>query len=311
MHNASSPPSGSPRTATIRTPTVQDISRAMTTTVAVFAPDSTCPFTAFSNPLTISDGRGGHLTAVLGACSKTTADAGTQLVFFWHDAPFLGWDSNRAAAFIKDLSSPSPGVFAVTYPHYALGDPFCCASLPQVTITYHWNGSGFSANGTPPDTNTTPVEQTGGTPARPFTTIVPSPTPLPTATPTSSGTTPQGFTLTSDQSGGYEYQPQSDWWIAVSCVPETDPHGSLAVRVLGGASGQPVDFGLLPCNGVSRMFALGGDHSLVELCENSDFGPYYPTPTPGVPQGTACQNGVVKWTLVTPIQVQSGPFGWG
>lgn len=134
----------------------------------------------------------------------------------------------------------------------------------------------------------------------------------PTATHTSSGTTPQGFTLTSDQSSGYEYQPPSDpWWIAVSCVPEDDAQGSVAVRVMGGAEDQPVDFGLFPCDGVSHMLAVGGSYGMVEVCEDSDFGPA-PEPTGYIgPSGTACQEGAVKWTLVTPVQVMSGPFGWG
>lgn len=138
------------------------------------------------------------------------------------------------------------------------------------------------------------------------------PTSPSTDTPVSSGTIPQGFKLISDQSGGYAYQPPSDpWWIAVSCVPESDSHGSVAIRVLGGPNDQEVDYGLLPCDGVSHMLAVGGSYGTVEICEDSDFGPA-PQPTGYVgPAGTACQDGVVKWTLVTPVQVSSGPFGWG
>ena len=136
--------------------------------------------------------------------------------------------------------------------------------------------------------------------------------PLPTTTiSTSSGTTVQGFTLASDQSSGYEYQPPTDpWWIAVSCVPESDPQGSVAVHVLD-SSGNEIDFGLIPCDGVSHMYSVGGSYGTVEVCEDSDFGPA-PVPTGYVgPAGTACQDGAVKWTLVTPVEVMSGPFGWG
>ena len=132
----------------------------------------------------------------------------------------------------------------------------------------------------------------------------------PPATPTLSGTIPQGFKLVSDLSQEYEYPSQpTDTWIAFSCAPESDPHGSLAVRVYGGTNpaDNPVDFGLVPCNGVTHMEAIAGDNNWVMLCEDSDFG------TPALPDTgtTGCREGAVRWTLITPVQVQSGPFGWG
>lgn len=186
------------------------------------------------------------------------------------------------------------------------------ASVGVVLIVSLFGGIAFAHNQLSAHTGqqTTPVAAIRHT--IPTATPTALPTVPPTAMPTSSGTTPQGYNLASDQSGGYEYQPPSDpWWIAVSCVPESDAEGSVAVRVLDGSSGQTVDFGLLPCDDTSHMFAVGGSYGLVEICEDSDFGPA-PEPTGYVgPAGTACQEGAVKWTLVTPVQVTSGPFGWG
>jgi ABC-type lipoprotein export system ATPase subunit len=320
LHSALSPRSSSPQTATSMTttsthqtttvptsqaaPTVLEISLAMAATVAVSASGPNCSFTAFSNPLTISDGQGGHLTAVIGVCSTTmVGDAGIQLVFFWHDATFLGWDSNRAAAFIKDLSSTGPGVFSVTYPHYAPNDPFCCPSLPSVTILYHWNGSGFSANGTPPDTETIPIEQTGGTPAKPFTTAVPSPTAPPWV----------GWSQSGDNSTGFEFiANDASWTLAWSCTTEQNPNGTLAVRALGDNGHQIFDSGIQACDGTLHSQQIGyGNSIIVELCEDSDFGAYYPTPTPGIPQGTACTVNAVSWTLQAPTAPTMSGVGWG
>jgi hypothetical protein len=108
-------------------------------------------FTPGGDPLTISDGAGGYLTAVKGMRSTNgTADSTRWLVFFWHNDTFLGWDTAGASMLILGVSSPQVGAFTVTYANYAPGDPTCCASLPPVAVTYQWDGSRLVSDGTPP-----------------------------------------------------------------------------------------------------------------------------------------------------------------
>jgi len=127
-------------------PSPAAISDVMTRTVEVG--NATEHFTPAA-PLAVSDGQGGVLTAIVGT-RFPTADGYGQLVFFWHDQSFLGWDSSTESFAISRLTSPSPGVFAVTYVHYATTDPLCCPSLSPVTVTYTWNGTALQAGGTPP-----------------------------------------------------------------------------------------------------------------------------------------------------------------
>lgn len=57
-------------------------------------------FGAFSGRAVVSDGHGGSLTAVVGL-RRPSADAKGQLVFFFHNRRFLGWDSNRESIQIQ------------------------------------------------------------------------------------------------------------------------------------------------------------------------------------------------------------------
>ena len=139
-----------PRTQALVQPSLVEIGLRMSGTIEVAYPST--HFTPWSDPLTIADGRGGTLTAIVGV-RYPTADAKGQLVFFWHGRQFLGWDSRYESNAIVGLSSPAPGVFAVRFAHYAPTDALCCPSLRPVQILYRWTGSRIQASGTPPLTS--------------------------------------------------------------------------------------------------------------------------------------------------------------
>jgi hypothetical protein len=129
-------------------PSMTAIKHVMARTVE--ARDHRTHFTPMSKPLTIKDGRGGGtLTAVIGVRTPT-ADAHGQLVFFWANHRFLGWDSRYESASIMSVKSPGPGAFVVTYAHYARNDPLCCPSLKPVRVQSGWSGTILISNGVPP-----------------------------------------------------------------------------------------------------------------------------------------------------------------
>lgn len=98
---------------------------------------------------TIGDGSGGHLTAAVGTIVPTTDGYG-QLVFFWHNSRFIGWDAPAESMAIVRLRPVGTGRFRVTYSHYARADPACCPSLAPISVVYQWRGSHFAAAGRPP-----------------------------------------------------------------------------------------------------------------------------------------------------------------
>jgi len=99
--------------------------------------------------VTVGDGRGGTLTAVLGTRSPT-ADGYGQLVFFWHNGRFIGWDSPHESIALVGIEPAGTRAVRVKYAHYSNKDPFCCPSLAPVAVTYRWNGSRLTASGPPP-----------------------------------------------------------------------------------------------------------------------------------------------------------------
>jgi hypothetical protein len=119
----------------------------MTTTVETGDPSE--HFAPSSAPVTVADGSGGYLTAVIGTRSPS-ADGRGQLVFFWHGTTFVGWDSSSESLAIQAIAPGKPGTFRVTYDHYGPDDALCCPSLAAVTIEYRWNGRGFTPSGMPP-----------------------------------------------------------------------------------------------------------------------------------------------------------------
>jgi LppP/LprE lipoprotein len=128
-------------------PSVADIGLEMSRTVE--STDRTEHFTAKGNPVTVSDGVGGWLTAILGS-RFPTADGYGQLVFFWHNATFVGWDTMMESTQIIRLGTPGVAALLVEYPSYAPLDAACCPSQPPRTIVYRWNGARLAASGLPP-----------------------------------------------------------------------------------------------------------------------------------------------------------------
>lgn len=130
-----------------RAPSVMQIGLEMSRTVE--AEDQNEHFTP-GQQITVSDGQGGALTAIVGT-RYPTADGYGQLVFFWHNDTFLGWNASKETMAVLKIASPAPGTFDVTYEHYAPNDSACCPSLPAVTVTYRWNGTALASNGDPPN----------------------------------------------------------------------------------------------------------------------------------------------------------------
>lgn len=85
--------------ATSRAPSRTQIEAVMRRTVEVT--DHSEHFATLGRlvAVTVSNGQGGTLTAVLGTRSPT-ADGYGQLVFFWHNGRFIGWDSRESIALV-------------------------------------------------------------------------------------------------------------------------------------------------------------------------------------------------------------------
>jgi hypothetical protein len=96
------------------------------------------------------DGLGGYLVAIEGLCTPV-GDGYCQQAFFFSNDQYLGTDTYSPSIAIHRVADAGEATIAVTYAHYATTDPFCCPSLPDVTITYHWDGERLVPSGTPPD----------------------------------------------------------------------------------------------------------------------------------------------------------------
>ncbi len=105
---------------------------------------------------TAADGAGGQLTAAVGTSVPTT-DGNGQLVFFWHDRRFVGWDASTDAMEIISLHAIGVGRFRVTYSNYSPQDPACCPSLVPVNVVYSWRGHRFATEGTLPAVRPVPA----------------------------------------------------------------------------------------------------------------------------------------------------------
>src|SRR5437764_2593360 len=86
---APSPTTAIPASAGVSAPpTASQIATQVARTHETEVPDET--FTEGA-PVTVADGAGGYLTAVP-ARRSPSADGHGELVFFWHNRTFLGWD---------------------------------------------------------------------------------------------------------------------------------------------------------------------------------------------------------------------------
>jgi hypothetical protein len=126
-----------PPTAALGTPNANDIASEMAQTVEVGNPRTN--FMPIGNPVTVSDGASGTLTAVIGRRSPS-ADGKGQLIFFWHDTSFLGWNSDQETLDFVGVSAAGPGQIDAQVIVFGPNDPLCCPTSPPVTITYQWNG---------------------------------------------------------------------------------------------------------------------------------------------------------------------------
>lgn len=106
-------------------------------------------FAPVGQPVTINDGHGGTLTAAIGSRTPT-ADGHGMVVFFWHDATFVGWDSTTEATATDAIASAGAGQVRITYDNYATHDAACCPSLPRATATFRWDGHAVVALSTIP-----------------------------------------------------------------------------------------------------------------------------------------------------------------
>lgn len=107
-------------------------------------------FKKISPRVTVPDGRGGTITAVIGV-RYPTADGKGQLVFFFHGRKFLGWDTARESIAIASIHRGRGPRLRVRYVHYAPSDAYCCPSRSPVTVTYRWTGKRIVASRVPPN----------------------------------------------------------------------------------------------------------------------------------------------------------------
>jgi hypothetical protein len=144
---------GSPRTVSLK-PSQAQVARDMEHTTLIAEPLE--HFFPAGDLKTTSDGSGGHLTAAVGTIVPTT-DGDGQLVFFWHNSRFIGWDAPFESMAIQALQSVGVGRFRVTYSNYAPGDAACCPSLIPVSVIYRWHGRRFAVEGNPPTVRPIPA----------------------------------------------------------------------------------------------------------------------------------------------------------
>lgn len=105
--------------------------------------------------MTSSDGSTGAFTAEVGTVLPST-DGDGQLVFFWHNSRFVGWDSTLDNMNVLQVQALGKASFRVTYANYAPDDPACCPSLIPVSVVYRWTGDRFRAQGPLPMTRPVP-----------------------------------------------------------------------------------------------------------------------------------------------------------
>lgn len=130
-----------------RGPSSKQITDVMFRTVLVDLPGE--HFYPSGQLTTTSDGSGGKLTAKVGT-SLPSIDGDGQLVFFFHNNRFVGWDSKVENMSILQVQTYGPRHFQVTYANYASDDPACCPSLIPISVPYRWSGERFVAGAPPP-----------------------------------------------------------------------------------------------------------------------------------------------------------------
>jgi LppP/LprE lipoprotein len=128
---------GVPPPPTPPVPSASDIASEMARTVEIDDPSTN--FEPIGEPVTVSDGESGTLTAAIGRRSPS-GDGTGQLIFFWHNTSFLGWHSDREATRFGGLSGVGPRHISAVVNVFGPTDPLCCPTLPPVAISYQWIG---------------------------------------------------------------------------------------------------------------------------------------------------------------------------
>jgi hypothetical protein len=119
----------------------------MTHTVEIYHPDE--HFMPSGDLVSTPDGTGGMIQASVGIRTPT-ADALGQLVFFFHNQVFIGWDADHEATSVVGLVAFGARAIAVTYANRAAGDPVIAGSLPPAQVIYRWDGHRMAPRRQPP-----------------------------------------------------------------------------------------------------------------------------------------------------------------
>lgn len=113
-------------------PTAAQIRQQLANVVEVGYPST--HFSLIDGPVTVGDGAGGAITAVIGVRSPT-ADAKGQMLFFWHNGKFIGWAPTTEAYAMKLDPRHAAGKIVVDFALYPHGTPLCCPR-GSARITY-------------------------------------------------------------------------------------------------------------------------------------------------------------------------------
>lgn len=103
-----------------------------------------------AGPMVQTPAPGGTLYAQAGACMNRDPSP-CQTVLFLLDRRVIGTDTPRPTNAVRTVRAAGQGQIAVVYANFARNDPDCCPSLPDVTVTYTWNGSRLVPSGQPPN----------------------------------------------------------------------------------------------------------------------------------------------------------------
>jgi LppP/LprE lipoprotein len=112
--------------------------------------DARTHFTRRGRRVSVPDGDGGSITAVVGGRAPT-ADGYGQLVFFFHGRVFLGWDTIRESIAIAPIHRGRGSRIVVPYVHYAPDDALCCPTRGRRVVIYRWTGRRIAPDGRPPN----------------------------------------------------------------------------------------------------------------------------------------------------------------